>query len=61
MRRQKLLAIVCLCLLPALAGCIGTMPVQVEVDLEDVSAVGEQVRFRRERITGRVGPFRDGA
>jgi len=45
MRRKKLLAVVCLCLLLALAGCNGTKPVQVEVDLEDVSAEGEQVRF----------------
>jgi hypothetical protein len=45
MERKKLLAVVCLCLLLALAGCNGTKPVQVEVDLEDVSAEGEQVRF----------------
>jgi hypothetical protein len=45
MGRKKLLAVVCLCLLLALAGCNGTKPVLVEVDLEDVSAEGEQVRF----------------
>ena len=42
---KKLLAVVCLCLLLALAGCNGTKAVVVEVDLEDVSAEGEQVRF----------------
>ena len=45
MERKKLLAVVSLCLLLALAGCNGTKPVLVEVDLEDVSAEGEQVRF----------------
>lgn len=42
---KKLLAVVCLCLLPALAGCNGTKPVLVEVDLEDVSAEDKEVRF----------------
>jgi hypothetical protein len=36
---------VCLCLLLALAGCNGTKPVLVEVDLEDVSAEDKEVRF----------------
>jgi hypothetical protein len=42
---KKLLAVVCLCLLLALAGCNGTKAVVVEVELENVSAQGEQVRF----------------
>ena len=45
MARKKLLAVVCLCFLLALAGCNGTKPVLMEVDLEGVSAAGEQVRF----------------
>jgi len=45
MGRKKLLVVVSLCLLLALAGCNGTKAVVVEVDLEDVSAEGEQVRF----------------
>jgi predicted component of type VI protein secretion system len=61
MARKKLLAVVCLCLLLALAGCNGTKPVQVEVDLEDVSAEGEQVRFVGNASLEGWGSFRDGA
>jgi hypothetical protein len=42
---RKKLAVVGLCLLIALAGCNGTKAVVVEVELENVSAEGEQVRF----------------
>jgi hypothetical protein len=45
MSLKKLLAVVSLCLLLALAGCNGTKAVVVEVELENVSAEGEQVRF----------------
>jgi len=46
MTRTKLLTIICLCVLVGLAGCDGVIrPVSAEVDLEDVSAEGEQVRF----------------
>ena len=54
MTDTKLLAIVCLCLLVGLAGCDTTdRPAQADVDIENASVEGEQVRLAGEvTLTG---------
>ena len=45
MKFSKLIAILGLCFLLALAGCGDPISPEAEIDLEDVSGEGEQVRF----------------
>lgn len=45
MRFSKLIVILGLCLLLALAGCGEPVSPEAEIDLEDVSGKGEQIRF----------------